>query len=47
MPAGTPYHPNYVDQLDAWAAGDTFPFPFTQPAVEAATTDTLTLTPAG
>ncbi len=45
--SGHAYHPNYVDQLDAWAAGDTFPFPFTKPAVEAAATDTLTLTPAG
>jgi penicillin amidase len=44
--SGHAYHPHYVDQLDAWAAGETFPFPFTQAAVQAATVDTLTLTPA-
>jgi penicillin amidase len=44
--SGHAYHPNYVDQLDAWVAGEQFPFPFSREAVEAATTDTLTLTPA-
>jgi len=44
--SGHAYHPNYVDQLDSWAAGQTYPFPFTAAAVQAATTDTLTLTPA-
>jgi penicillin amidase len=44
--SGHVYNRNYVDQLDAWQTGQTFPFPFSRPAVEAATTSTLTLTPA-
>jgi penicillin amidase len=44
--SGHAYHRNYVDQLDAWAEGRTFPFPFTAAAVKAATTDTLILKPA-
>jgi penicillin amidase len=43
--SGHAYNPHYVDQLDAWATGGTFPFPFTRAAVEAATTDTLVLQP--
>ncbi|MFN8167606.1 MAG: penicillin acylase family protein [Candidatus Nanopelagicales bacterium] len=43
--SGHVYNRNYVDQLDAWQTGQTFPFPFTRAAVEAATTSTLTLTP--
>jgi penicillin amidase len=44
--SGHAYHRNYVDQLDSWAEGRTFPFPFTAAAVKAATTDTLILKPA-
>ena len=43
--SGHAYHRNYVDQLDAWAAGRTFSFPFSRGAVEAATTERLTLAP--
>ena len=43
--SGHPYHPNYVDQLDTWAAGASFPWPFTKAAVEAARQYELTLTP--
>ena len=43
--SGHAYSSHYVDQLDAWQAGDTFPFPFTKSAVESATQDHLTLTP--
>ncbi len=43
--SGHAYHRNYVDQLDAWASGQTFPFPFSRAAVDAATTDRLTLRP--
>ena len=44
--SGHAYHRNYVDQLDAWAEGRTYPFPFTATAVKATTTDTLILKPA-
>ena len=45
---GVSAHPasdHYDDQLGAWAAGETFPWPFSTPAVEAATENELTLTP--
>lgn len=45
---GTSAHPaseHYQDQLDAWATGETFPWPFSAEAVEAAQVDELTLTP--
>jgi penicillin amidase len=45
---GTSAHPaseHYDDQLDAWAAGETFPWPFSAEAVDAAEVDELTLTP--
>ncbi len=42
--SGHPSHPHYADQLDAWAAGTAFPWPFTRAAVEAARVDQLTLT---
>jgi penicillin amidase len=45
--SGHAYHRNYVDQLDAWRDGTTFPFPFSRAAVEAAATDTLVLQPQG
>ncbi|MBI1377289.1 MAG: penicillin acylase family protein [Frankiales bacterium] len=44
--SGHVYDRNYVDQLDAWQTGQTFPFPFSPAAVQAATRDTLTLKPA-
>ena len=43
--SGHAYNPNYVDQLDAWQSGTTFPFTFTHDAVTSAGTATLTLTP--
>ena len=36
---------HYDDQVQAWAEGRTFPFPFTRPAVDAAATSTLRLEP--
>ncbi len=44
--SGHAYNPHYVDQLDAWRDGATFPFPFSASAVQAATTDHLVLRPA-
>ena len=44
--SGHAYHPHYVDQLDSWRDGTTYPFPFTPSAVDAATTQRLTLTPS-
>ena len=35
-----------LDQLDAWQTGQTFPFPFSKAAVDAATVNRLTLTPS-
>ncbi|SDC87055.1 penicillin amidase [Sanguibacter gelidistatuariae] len=45
---GTSGHPassHYADQLDRWAAGETYSWQFTEKAVTAAGKDTLTLTP--
>jgi penicillin amidase len=45
---GTSAHPasaHYDDQLDAWASGETFPWPFSAEAVTAAQEDELILTP--
>ncbi|MCP2264604.1 penicillin acylase family protein [Promicromonospora thailandica] len=45
---GTSAHPasaHYADQLAAWAAGETFPWPFSAEAVSAAQEDELILTP--
>ena len=44
--SGHAYNAHYVDQLDAWQTGATFPFPFTRAAVEAAAKDHLVLKPA-
>lgn len=44
--SGHAYSTHYVDQVDAWAAGTTYPWPFTQQAVSAAATDTLRLAPS-
>jgi len=43
--SGHTYSANYVDQLDAWRDGTTYPFAFTTAAVAQATVDTLTLKP--
>ena len=45
--SGHPGSPHYTDQLDAWATGKTFPWPFSPVAVREAATDTLTLRPPG
>ncbi len=43
--SSNPISPWFLDQWPAWYHGTTFTLPFTQPAVTAATTHTLTLTP--
>ncbi len=43
--SGHPASKHYDDQLEAWAAGETFPFPFTPEAVRAAAVDELTMRP--
>ena len=45
--SGHPYSAHYVDQLDAWAAGETFPWPFSRGAVEQSREDELMLSPQG
>jgi penicillin amidase len=40
-----PYHPNYTDQLELWRTGQTLPWRWTRPAIEAEATDTLVLAP--
>jgi penicillin G amidase len=44
--SGHAFHPNYVDQTPLWQTNKTRPWPFSAPAVKAATTNTLTLKPA-
>ena len=43
--SGHPGHGNYDDQLDAWANGQTFEWPFTRAAVDRAAAETQTLNP--
>ena len=43
--SGHAFHPNYDDQLDLWAEGESLPWAVTENAVRAASTDELTLTP--
>jgi penicillin G amidase len=43
--SGHPASEHYDDQLGAWAAGETFPWPFSTEAVDAAQEDELILTP--
>jgi penicillin amidase len=43
--SGHAYDAHYADQVDAWRTGAQFPWAFTRDAVDAATVDTLTLTP--
>ncbi|MEE6295727.1 penicillin acylase family protein [Georgenia wangjunii] len=42
--SGHPASPHYTDQLEPWARGETFPWPFTRSAVEEAQERALTLT---
>lgn len=43
--SGHAYDDHYADQVDAWAANETFAWPFSQAAVRDATDDELTLVP--
>jgi penicillin amidase len=43
--SSNPLSPWFMDQWPAWYQGTTFPLPFSNAAVDAATTHTLTLTP--
>jgi penicillin G amidase len=43
--SGHPGSDHYTDQMKAWAAGETFAWPFTREAVEEAASATLTLAP--
>ena len=45
--SGHPADAHYADQVDAWLSVHDYPWPFTEPAVRAATRETLTLAPAG
>jgi penicillin amidase len=44
--SGVPSNPHWKDQLDDWRNVTPRPFPFTKPAVESATKETLVLEPA-
>lgn len=41
--SGHAFHPNYVDQTEAWQSVELYPWAFTPEAVDATTTHTLTL----
>jgi penicillin amidase len=43
--SGHPYDDHYIDQADAWAKNQTYPWPFSQKAVRSGGNDELTLTP--
>ena len=43
--SGHPYHGHYDDQIDAWIAGEQFPWPSSQDAVREAASETLILNP--
>ncbi|MCY9786105.1 penicillin acylase family protein [Nocardiopsis sp. EMB25] len=43
--SGHAFHPNYDDQMEAWAAGETLPFTVSREGVEEAAVDELTLVP--
>jgi len=45
--SGHAYNPHYVDQLDAWVAGEQFPWAFSRAAVDAEAVDVLVLQPTG
>jgi penicillin amidase len=44
--SGHTFHPNYVDQTESWQRAELTPWAFSDAAVDAATTHTLTLVPA-
>jgi penicillin amidase len=44
--SGHAFHPNYVDQVESWQRAVMTPWAFSDKSVDAATTHTLTLTPA-
>jgi penicillin amidase len=43
--SGHPFSAHYGDLIDEWRTGGTIPLPFSAAAIEAATTEMLTLTP--
>jgi penicillin amidase len=43
--SGHAYNKNYSDQIDAWVAGDQYPWAFSREAVRAEATDVLRLMP--
>lgn len=43
--SGHPASPHYTDQIDAWATGEYYPWPFTPDAVTKAATNTLKIEP--
>lgn len=43
--SGHPGSVHYTDQIDAWAGGESFPWPFSRAAVDESAVDTLTLHP--
>ncbi len=45
--SGHAYQDHYADQIDAWAANESFPWPFSQGAVSEASDDEMTLVPPG
>ncbi len=45
--SGHPFHPHWKDQTQAWIEGETYPWPFSREAVDAAAEETLTLLPSG
>jgi penicillin amidase len=44
--SGHAFHPNYIDQTATWQAVQLTPWAYSRGAVDAATTNTLTLVPA-
>ncbi len=45
--SGHAFHPNYTDQTDLWARGETLPWAFSEQAVDEAAENVLILTPDG
>lgn len=45
--SGHTFHTNYTDQTETWQRAELTPWAYTPEAVDASTTDTLVLTPAG
>ncbi|WP_137845939.1 penicillin acylase family protein [Microbacterium sp. 2FI] len=45
--SGHAFHTNYIDQVETWQKAEMTPWAFSRSAVDAATTNTLTLVPAG